>query len=166
MLPPAPHDRPLDSLPSSRPRTCQAGVLGVASRRNQIIRGPLTHAQASIWLLETILTSTLIFTVFCATDAERGQTAAHIPVRESPSPGHYLHLLYEAHTACLLPTRLTLSWARAQVLAPFAIGFAVFIAHLCAIPLDGEASSVSPQLHASRSHRLPARVAAGSRMRQ
>ena len=38
-------------------------------------------AQASIWLLETILTATLIFTVFCATDSERGQTAAHIPVR-------------------------------------------------------------------------------------
>ena len=40
----------------------------------------LTRMQASIWLLETILTATLIFTVFCATDSERGQTAAHIPV--------------------------------------------------------------------------------------
>jgi len=36
--------------------------------------------QASIWLLETLLTATLIFTIFCATDSERGQTAAHIPV--------------------------------------------------------------------------------------
>lgn len=32
----------------------------------------------------------------------------------------------------------------AQVLAPFAIGFAVFIAHLCAIPLDGEPMNPSP----------------------
>ena len=33
------------------------------------------------------------------------------------------------------------SW-HVQVLAPFAIGFAVFVAHLCAIPLDG--CSINP----------------------
>ena len=51
-------------------------------------------AQASIWILETILTATLIFTVFCATDAERGQTAAHIPVRSRCCGRPCIHLLW------------------------------------------------------------------------
>jgi glycerol uptake facilitator-like aquaporin len=36
---------------------------------------------ASGWGLETILTMSLVFTVFAATDAERAIDTAHIPVR-------------------------------------------------------------------------------------
>ncbi len=36
---------------------------------------------AAGWGLETILTATLVFIVFCATDAERGSDTAHLPVR-------------------------------------------------------------------------------------
>lgn len=68
---------------------------------------PTGQSLVSIWLLEFMLTFLLVFVVFCATDNDRGETAAHLPV-----------------------------------LAPFAIGFAVFIAHLCAIPLDG--CSINP----------------------
>ena len=38
--------------------------------------------QPAGWGLETVLTTTLVFTVFCATDAERGADTAHLPVRE------------------------------------------------------------------------------------
>ena len=36
---------------------------------------------AAGWGLETVLTASLVFIVFCATDAERGTDTAHLPVR-------------------------------------------------------------------------------------
>lgn len=37
-------------------------------------------SEAAGWGLETILTMALVFTVFAATDAERGTDTAHLPV--------------------------------------------------------------------------------------
>ena len=59
------------------------------------------------WLLETVITFSLIFVIFIATDTRRGQSTSHIPM-----------------------------------LAPAAIGFAVFACHLAAVALDG--CSVNP----------------------
>lgn len=41
---------------------------------------------AAGWGLETILTATLVFVVFCATDAERGADTTHLPVRVQHGP--------------------------------------------------------------------------------
>lgn len=85
---------------------------------------------AAGWGLETVLTTTLVFIVFCATDAERGSDTAHLPVRVQ-------------HGGCNRPLHVnilqgSLIHARAlQVLAPFAIGMDVFLCHMVAIPLDG-----------------------------
>ena len=37
--------------------------------------------QASGWLMETLLTMTLVFTVFAATDSNRAKISTHLPVR-------------------------------------------------------------------------------------
>jgi MIP family channel proteins len=64
-------------------------------------------SKASGWLMETLLTMTLVFVVFAATDTNRAKISTHLPV-----------------------------------LAPLAIGMAVFICHLAAVAIDG--CSINP----------------------
>ena len=104
----------------------------------------------STFTLELVLTALLVFIVFCATDAERAVTAAHIPVRlcismRLPSQGSGDRVLCESSR------RGSTGGGSVQVLAPFAVGFAVFIAHLCAIPLDGKAAMSRSHLTLMRS---------------
>lgn len=59
------------------------------------------------WLMETLLTFLVVFTVLAATDSSRSKISTHLPI-----------------------------------LAPFAIGLAVFVSHLAAVAIDG--CSVNP----------------------
>ena len=59
-------------------------ALGAANRLNQGV------SAASAWGVEAILTCLLVFTVFCATDAQRAKNTAHLPV----SPATTVSLLY------------------------------------------------------------------------
>lgn len=97
--------------------------------------------KAGGWGLETIITLTLVFTVFCATDAERGSETAHLPV----SMRSYIASGMERITSrpCMLHACSSgVAICPVQVLAPFAIGMDVFLCHLVAIPLDG--CSINP----------------------
>ena len=85
-------------------QTDLTGFAAATGGANRLLEALPTSAG---WLLETVLTFTLIFVIFIATDNRRAQSTAHLPM-----------------------------------LAPAAIGFAVFACHLAAVALDG--CSINP----------------------
>ena len=56
--------------------------------------------QASGWLMETLLTMTLVFVVFAATDAKRAKIATHLPVSSCVDCQGHVNLVVSEPPAC------------------------------------------------------------------
>jgi glycerol uptake facilitator-like aquaporin len=71
----------ISQVPAAHPNRCgSGGCVFPDMRRSHVLTVCDNFTQASGWLMETLLTMTLVFVVFAATDSNRAKISTHLPV--------------------------------------------------------------------------------------